>query len=100
MSLADIMETMSQMGGDLGMDPAELDATMAMFEAMDMSMDYRIEDTIIDMVSWFDAAEGVVARVEAEIPMKMTVSMANIPDAGDIEMAMDLLLDQTMQLTE
>lgn len=102
MSLADIMGALLGSGAALGdgADAAELEAAAEMLDAMGIDAVYRIADSTVEMTSWFDAAEGVVVRVESTMPMMMDVEMTGMPDVGDLAVTMDMEIIQTMELAE
>ena len=89
---------LAEMSGE-DMSAAEMQAALSMVETMGMDMTYRMDQSVILMTTWFDAAEGVVARVEMNGPQHMYLEMSGIPDAGDITLDMDMSMTATMQLT-
>jgi len=98
----DLVSLVAENAGDLGQEAsaAEIEAAMAMFDVLDIEMNYRIDRSTVDMTSWFDAAEGVIVRVEWSGPMTMFLEMNNIPESGDVEMSFEMSITQTMQLTD
>jgi hypothetical protein len=87
---------------ELAGDPsaqAELQAGMAMFEAMGIEMDYTMDRSVAETTTWFDAAAGLMVRMEMTMPQRATMSMRGIPDAGDLTMDMDMTMTAAMQLT-
>lgn len=98
MDLADLMESLRQSPELLGgADPAELDAAMAQFEAMGVSVAVEIKESITTMTTWFDPAAGIVVRTTVETPMTMRMAMRGVPD-GDVEVVMEMATEQRLTL--
>jgi hypothetical protein len=100
---ADLSRLSMAAAGDLG--PAEreqMEMAMEMLEAMGVEMRYGIDDTVVSMTSWFDAADGVVVQLDMSAPMAMTVEIRNMPDlpSGDMRMTADMNIRQSMRLTD
>jgi len=92
-------DTFAELSGE-DMSAAEMQAAFSMIETMGMNMIYRMDRSVILMTTWFDAADGVVVRVEMNGPQHVYLEMSGIPDAGDITLDMDMTMTATMQLTE
>jgi hypothetical protein len=96
--LAALMEAMRQAPELLaGADPAELEAGMAQFDSMGVTVDITMEESTATMTTWFDPAAGLVVRSVTETPMTMTMTMRGIP-GGDVEVVMEMTTDQRLNL--
>jgi len=98
----DLVDLIAENAAEFGQEAsaAEIEAAMAMFEILDIEMNYRIDRSTVDMTSWFDPADGVIVRVEWSGPLTMLLEMNNIPESGDVEMSFEMSITQTMQLTD
>jgi hypothetical protein len=96
MTLADMMESLAETDPDTfgmeGFDPE-------MFDAFGIDMTYRLDRSVMDMTTWFDAEAGVVVMAEIEMPVTMSVTMEGVPGMEG-EASMDIVMDvaQTLRL--
>jgi hypothetical protein len=96
--LADLMEALGRAPGLLGeADPAELEAGMAQFESMGVTVEITMEESTTTMTTWFDPAAGLVVRSAIETPMTMRMAMRGLP-GGDVEVVMEMTTDQRLTL--
>lgn len=96
--LAGLMEALRQAPDLLaGSDPAELEAGMAQFDSMGVTVEITMEESTATMTTWFDAAAGLVVRSVMETPMTMTMAMRGIP-GGDVEVVMEMTTEQRLTL--
>jgi hypothetical protein len=96
--LAELMEALQQAPGLLGeADPAELEAGMAQFESIGVSVDITMEESTARMTTWFDPAAGLVARSVVETPTTMRMAMRGLP-GGDVEVVMEMTAEQRLTL--
>ena len=80
-----------------GADPADLEAGMAQFGSMGVTVDITVEESTATMPTWFDPAAGLVVRSVTETPMNMTMAMRGIP-GGDVELVMETTTEQRLTL--
>jgi hypothetical protein len=73
---------------------------MQMLEGMGVEMDYRMDRSVVETTSWFDASAGMVVRSESSGPRHMSIELNGIPDAGDFDMDIDMTMLLAMQLEE
>jgi len=97
-ALAENSEDLAALSGE-NISGAELEAALGMFAVMGIEMNYRMDRSVAETTTWFDAAGGVVVRMEMTSPQRASIEMTGIPDTGDIEMVMDMTMTTTMQLT-
>jgi len=97
-SLADLLEAMADSPELLGVEGADPDEVIAMFEQLGVEVRYRIQRNTAEMTTWFDAEAGIVVRLHITSDLKMEMSMRNIPQADDIEMTIEMNSTQRMEL--
>ncbi|MCJ7725588.1 MAG: hypothetical protein MUP76_04285, partial [Acidimicrobiia bacterium] len=105
-TLADLMRALTEnvdaiagLSGD-DMSAADLEMAISVLAMMGMEMTFRMDRSVSEGTTWFDAADGVVVRMESVAPQTMFIEMTGIPDTGDFSLDMDMNIVATMRLAE
>jgi len=80
-----------------GTDPAQLDAALAQFQMMGVSITMVMEESTALMTTWFDPAAGIVVRAVLETPMTLRMTMRGFP-GSDVEVVMEMVTEQRLDL--
>lgn len=95
-----LREIMESGTGAAGVDAEEMELSLSLFESLGMDMEMHLDESRTDMTVWFDPAAGIVVRAVIGSEMSLDMSMRGIPDAGDMEMSMDMYMTQTLDLAD
>ncbi|HSG79326.1 MAG TPA: hypothetical protein VLD62_07090 [Acidimicrobiia bacterium] len=100
--LADLVGALGGQLGELGdeefgLDPEQL---AAFFEALGLQVSLDLAQSEGTATTWFDPAGGIVVRHDGTTPFDLSVSVAGIPDVGDIAADLTMTVTQSLTLVE
>jgi hypothetical protein len=107
LELMDLIAALQESGTDLGdltdgeMTAEDIADMLDVMETLGVEMTMHIDRNVTRVTTWFDATDGIVARLEASSePLRFAIEMQNVPGAGDISMGFDMSMVMTMELAE
>jgi hypothetical protein len=98
--VAMLREMMESGLGAEGGDADDAALSLSLFESLGVEMDMRLDESRTDTTVWFDPEAGIVVRSIMASEMSLDMAMRGIPDAGDMEISMDMTMTQSMDLAE
>lgn len=99
--LASMIAALRENPGLLGAtDAAEVDAALAQFEALGVGIGFEMQQSTTSMTTWFDPVEGIVVQTQLESPAVMTMTMTGLPEAGDVDVSIQMSSSQRMTLAD